>query len=254
MNGFLIQREQANSTEARAIKTAAALRDFPVEYVDDLNTLLSEECVIRVPVGSVEFVRGYADLVGIDMPDPIDYPYELNAFLGRDIELVVLGSRSRLLGRFIKPYATKAFTPRIIAHRSDVPKKLPPTTPVWSSSVVEFTSEFRVYVLNGEMVGHAQYDAGPSVMLDTVHLGRIERMVDAWTGQPKAFALDVGLLHEDSIPDMAVGVRGIELALVEINDGWGTGYYPDAMEATVFADWLAARWAELLESTAKAAA
>ncbi len=60
-------------------------------------------------------------------------------------------------------------------------------------------------------------------------------MITAWDEQPVAWALDVGFSEKSD-----------DLLLVETNDGWATGFYPEAMSAGAYAEWLAARWAEIV--------
>ena len=139
-------------------------------------------------------------------------------------------------GSFVKPTLTKQFDAIQGFDPSKSPSGINLDTECWISEPVRFHEEYRVYVLNREAIGIAQYDLDS---LDRELLpedtDRIDRMVAAWEEQPVAWALDVG--RADGFKD---------LLLVETNDGWATGYYPAAMSPGAYAEWLLARWQEIL--------
>lgn len=172
------------------------------------------------------------------MPEDLDYPEPLKPFLHRKIASSVLGSSA---GYFVKPLKTKAFEAQILPDRAEDALTrlhtlgLSPETPCWRANPMQFQHEWRIYILKGDVIGAAQYDQGHAdAELTTQEWCRVRDMVKAWSEAPSAYALDVGRLASG------------ELALVEVNDAWGTGFYSyGTLSAKGYADWLAQRWQEL---------
>ena len=232
---WLVDRQYANSAESRAITTHAMLSGQVIRYVDYGEEPLFSRGKTAVPVGSVEYVRWVAEpLLGSPLPEIPDYPEPMRAFCGRRIVRAPL--REAAAGSFVKPTLTKQFEAIQGFDPSKSPSGINLDTECWISEPVRFREEYRVYVLNREAIGIAQYDLDS---LDRELLpedtDRIDRMVAAWEEQPVAWALDVG--RADGFKD---------LLLVETNDGWATGYYPAAMSPGAYAEWLLARWQEIL--------
>lgn len=241
-----------NSPDWRAVRQAVLFSDRRL-WSDDFLQVYENFSQIKnsgltgdeVPVGSVEFVKKWALYFGIKMPSPIDYPQELNRFYGRHIALQRL---DECVGKFVKPLETKLFSARKMpvnpARFLDEVLKLRHVgvslqTLVWSSKPVRFTSEFRAYVLNNNILGISQYDVWEDRRLNTSELGRIKTMVDAYAvAAPVAYAIDVGFNNACS------------LLVVEVNDAWATGYYPwGSMQPTPYTIWLASRWRQILEKS-----
>jgi hypothetical protein len=97
------------------------------------------------------------------IPPPLDYPAVLKDWLHRDIAKRELGwVRALPIGTniFIKPVQHKLFTGFVwdggeASRRSVV--TLESDTPIWTSPVMEFLSEYRVFVLKGEILGVRLY-------------------------------------------------------------------------------------------------
>lgn len=245
---MIIQRDcQAFETEKRALHQAAMLLDG---YDVALTALSSIRQTIQsksdkqtkidpkhyLPAGSVEFMREAFAAFGLEEPNDLDYPLaseeELRRILGRSIHRQTV--KEDLNGMFIKPVATKAFQAKVYA---EIPSELFGQE-AWVSNPVLFEHEWRVYVLNGLVIGHAQYDPGKEKLLDKEGIDLAERVINLMDQSPikppSAYAIDVGL----------VGRRHV---LVELNDGWATGYYPSAMKQTQYLKWLQSRWIDICE-------
>ena len=229
---WILQREYANSPEARALlKTAMLGADRVVRVgIDDLDELPNVH-PIDVPVGSVEFVRAYADRVGVMLPAPLDYPDDLRPYLARTIRRAPLSKAPR--GDFVKPVKTKRFSAIQNYDPAFPPDRVPSDTMCWVSDPIEFGAEYRFYVLHGEALGWAQYDEGREYGISQYDLTRVDSMILAWRAQPRAWALDVGRL------------AGGHLAVVEVNDAWATGLYAGALQVREYAEWLQTRWDEI---------
>jgi hypothetical protein len=189
-----------------------------------------------VPVGTVEFCRAWMRATGVQEPEPLDYPMALRAALGRPVERL----RDYSLapdGAWVKPVRTKAWP----AHRKGqdaLAQELQPCGEVWTSPNLALQAEWRVYVLEGRVVGQGRYDDGSD------HLDSLASQATSWAQQlahiwsssaktPAAYALDVAFTHD------------AHWALVEVTDAWAIGYYRGSCSAQDYLRMLMARWKEL---------
>lgn len=176
---------------------------------------------------------------GRPRPAPIDYPEELLCYLGRGIHRTSLGSvRSTTRSIFVKPVEHKLFTGFV--HTPDGRSRLrlvshPDETEVWVSEVVDFVSEYRVFILREEIVDVRRYKGDWRLAPPTEF---VEAAASAWASRPAACCLDFG----------ATRYRGghadvTRWQLVEANDGFSFGTY--GLAPATYARMLAARWREL---------
>lgn len=235
---FVTHQALADSPEWRAIRQAAMLDDrLSVRVVTEVEEISPSD----IPIGSVEFCTEVANRQHIKMPPPLDYPEDLTQFLGRKVWQGILDEG---VGCFIKPIQTKLFDAFVApAEEKNFQKvvaenKLDLNTPCWISNVVHFAHEWRVYVLQKNILGVSQYDLGDEdAHLTEGEMNRIHSMVEVWKTSPAAYAIDVGRTWQG------------QLVLVEVNDGWATGYYPFGnFKPVQYAQWCAARWMELLKT------
>lgn len=190
------------------------------------------------PVGTVEFCRAWMCAVGVDEPEPIDYPPSLDFALHRSVRQTTFAQAAA--GSWVKPVSTKAWEPHVKQSEADHLGD----EPVWEAPVIpdqDWLAQWRVYVVEGVIVGAGRYDDNEQ----EYDLPRIvvASWVDAYTasGQsPAGYALDVALWP------------GNRLALVEVTDGWAIGYYKGDCSATNYARLLAARWSQIIAPEAPA--
>lgn len=246
---FLFQMDPAIM---RAEKTAIRNAQFEDKRIvlsrtrlDDLLPGDHERDLVEpdaTPVGSVEFCQALLSRRGA----PVNrfcstYPPVLTPYLGRHVKQGVY--RDVPEGWFVKPrYGVKGFTGHIKGEPwpdgERVPDRLP-LVPVFYAPPVVFVVEARCYVLHGHVRGIARYiepDDGSGPDPDT---RVIDEMVTAFEDQNdvEAYALDVGVLDTG------------ETVLVEWNDGWALGYYPDpSFTPAAYADLIEARWRQLIDA------
>lgn len=176
------------------------------------------------------------DKLGLPRPPSIDYPEELTDFYGRKIwtgTLDDIQDKGLHEGVFVKPQEQKLFTgllwkgtPQHRLHLAPYDK----TTPTYFSEPVQFLSEYRCYVLEGEILGVRFYKGDWSV-------APCRRVVETAVGTYapyRAYAIDVGVL-----------VSG-ETVVVEVNDAFALGCY--GLHHVAYARMIEARWEELTES------
>jgi hypothetical protein len=227
-----VQRQYAQAPEGVAVRVAGTLAGIRTCVVDH-----APETRGTLPVGSVEFVREALRRQGARVPAPIDYPPSLDRFLHRRIERLTLKDAAMRAGVWVKPCAEKAFDPGTPGALLE--SGISPDAPVWASNTVDWLCEYRCYVCRGEGLWMHRYDPdgaddAPEPGLDTVR--QMIALYAASGESPEGYGLDVGVLSTG------------ETALVEINDGYGLGYYGpvETVRAKGWLALLAARYQQLL--------
>lgn len=238
---FLLQSDDVSVVEKRVIRHAAALVDaqlfFAPLYTIQNGQLTPDIPPDSAPVGSVEFVSSLAFLRDCDLPPHLSYPDCLchDRYLRRKVWEGVLGDATGSV--FVKPrHDIKRFTGVPLSELPPLPIK--PDLPVWMSEPVEFTSEWRYYILNNEIVGAGRYDDGDDGLAVPDINDVLAAVADmAAAGAPAGYALDFGVLRDG------------RTALVEANDGWALGFYRGTCNHVDYARLLHARWQEVIAST-----
>lgn len=175
--------------------------------------------------------------MGIPAPEPIDYPDELRHFLGRDVRRSTLGDIRRSVEQvFIKPVEEKLFTGFV--WRSAMGDQirvasLPDEAEIWISDRMEFVSEYRCFVQDGDVVGVRHYKGDWSVAPERKV---VEQAVSAFRSGPRAYSLDFGITPFG------------QTRLVEVNDFYALGCY--GLPSVLYANAIEARWEELTRKLA----
>ena len=167
-----------------------------------------------------------------------DYPKCLNKYLHRKIwESSIKDIKTELFNEyiinpiFIKPkYKLKKFTGFIIKSIDDLNKinNAGDNTKIICSEPVNFISEYRCPVINGEIKDLCFYSGDSNINIDK---SIVQKMVKEFVNSPKAYCIDVGVLSSG------------ETALIEVNDAFSIGIY--SMSKEVYAELLITRWNEL---------
>lgn len=188
-------------------------------------------------VGGLPLVRAALRQFGREVPEPLDYPAALHPWLHRELRrstLAAVMAHVENTGNvaFVKPSSrTKRFTGFVLEDPYDYRVAgVSRREPVWVSSVVRFLSEYRYYVLDGQVVTCGVAVPGPEP--DSNEVRKAVAAYEA-AGAPRAYALDFGVLLSGAT------------ALVEANDAFSLGLYPGA-DPDAYLEALAARWGELL--------
>lgn len=202
---------------------------------------LDRTCLVA---GEVDSISGALKQLEIDQPTTDSYPDSLKPFLHRRIWKSTVGNLQQgffngtMAPVFAKPHLReKRFTGRVFSEPGDffflggVSKR----EPVICAEVVEWISEFRVYVVNSEIRAIAHYVGDAEAAPDRQILEQAVTLLDQAGQSVAGYALDFGVLSSG------------ETALVERNDGFALGAY-EGLEAKDYADLVIARWTELLES------
>ena len=195
-------------------------------------------------VGTVDCVHGALKQLKAPIPSSDSYPEPIQKYMHRRCWKSTLGKeRDRYsFGTpqpvFIKPSGReKCFTGLVVESEWDFHRigGVSSQEPVYCSEVVEWVSEYRVYVVEGEIRSVDHYAGDGDQKLD---LSVVEDALTTLAEGERAlagFGIDFGLLSTG------------ETALVEMNDGFALGAY--AISARDYTDLLIARW-ESRESNA----
>ncbi len=224
MNKYLIQSGGIMQKERRCLLSA----DFAHSTFQDLSGGKST----FIPIGSVEFVNEFARLNDILIPQNISYPVSLLPFLKRKIWKDEYKNVDDDL--FVKPVNTKVFTGAI---KKNLSEQVKDTEQVWVSDPIDFTAEFRFYILKKKILGYSRYDDGEDEI--TPSQNTVELMIKAYKTQPIGYAIDVGVVNGETI-------------LIEVNDGWSLGYYPwGNCSQSDYVDLITERWKEIVKKSDK---
>ena len=200
----------------------------PFSGLDDIAESTPDEII----VGGLGAVTEKLNAWGIEIPS-LNYPKELEHYLGRrvwstTIDQILDDIENRPV--FVKPVREKRFTGMVLRSAHDCPRLsyCESNEPVICSDVVEFLTEWRVFVRYGQILdvrpyyGNWKNHFAPSV---------IEQAVRDYQSAPAGYAMDFGITDKG------------QTLLVEVNDGFSIGCY--GLAAISYAKLLSARWAEL---------
>jgi hypothetical protein len=191
-------------------------------------------------VGSIPTTEMALKQLGVIPPVPEDYPTELHAFLYRKVWKSTLRTVLRHIEEghppvFIKPATRrKRFTGFVFSDMSESYQLEGASrqTPIWCSQLVDWQSEWRVFVLEGKILGIQSYRGDARIRPDESVVATLCKIWGDTGRAPCAFGLDVGVLTTG------------ETALVEVNDGFSLGRY--GLPIALYTNMVIARWEELL--------
>jgi len=205
----------------------------PFHWFEDIDKLEDLGPTVGVAGWLGDVWQGLKKL-GKPIPPPLDYPEELQEFLGRNIRKATLGEvRGQIGSVFIKPQEHKLFTGFVWTGDSTSRRRivtLPDEVPIWIAEPVEFVAEYRAFHLYETIIDCRKYKGDWSKAPD-------RKVVEAaWKKYkkhaPAACCIDYGVLSTG------------ETVIVEANDGMSFGGYglPPVSQARM----LAARWFEMV--------
>jgi hypothetical protein len=173
--------------------------------------------------GSIPFIIQALHKLKIDVPLEMSYPPSLHPWLHRRVTRDVLWRvRQRLAYAqepiFIKPAEEgwKKFTGFVAMDANDYRiVKASKYTPIWTSNPIKIQSEWRAYVVMGEIRSIQYYDGDVHIQPDREEIARAVTTVVLSNEAPPAFAIDFGVDGEGNT------------ILIELNGGFSVGAYGD---------------------------
>jgi ATP-grasp domain, R2K clade family 2 len=172
------------------------------------------------------------------------YPKSLEKYLGRKVwettirKLTSQASFKEVSGVFVKPKSkAKLFTGFVI--NSDYElfqlERFSKDTDLYCSTLVNWLSEYRVFVNNSKIVGVRMYDGDEALKLDMDVVGKAVSDFENSGEKTTAYGIDFGVLESG------------ETTFIEWNDGFALGAY--GLDKEIYTDLLIARWEEILRIT-----
>ena len=217
-------------------------RDIPVELFIGKRLVRRKLTLAKdtLVVGYVETILAALQQLGVSSPPTNDYPSSLQPYFHRRIwKNTLQGLYNWLLEGnppvFAKPDGRKKrFTGHVFQHMDDLQytEGASKITPIWCSEVVDWLSEYRVFVINGEMVGIQHYAGKPEISINEQIVIDALSLFEKSDEVTAAYALDFGVLVDGNT------------ALVEWNDGFSLGSY--RFDKKLYTDLLIARWVEIV--------
>jgi len=192
-----------------------------------------------IVVGGIRYTRRAFERLGLSVPDLEPIPAQLLPFAGRKIWQETMGKVRRRVSEgetlFVKPAPDKpkSFDGSVLSSFRDLiaTAYLADDLVVDCAEPVNFVSEYRTFVVHGEVTGLRPYKGDSLVFPDSV---MILSAISAYTSAPAAYTLDIGV------------TAGGDTLLVEVNDAYACGAY--GLFPMRYAQFISARWAELWRS------
>lgn len=186
----------------------------------------------EIIVGGIGIIRKRLKAFDID-PITVDYPEELKEFLGRTIQestLSNIANNPETWPIFIKSKEQKRITGKVIRNASDlVGLGYQEENPeIYISEVMDFVSEYRVFVRYGEVLDCKHYWGDPMVFPDAAI---VKAAISKYQSAPDAYGIDFAVTKEG------------KTVLIEVNDAWALGCY--GLEMHLYAKFLITRWAQI---------
>lgn len=210
---------------------------FIFEQMLDKELPLTKETIVH---GNVNSVLEALRQINVSLPKTFDLPESLKGYRYRNIFETTLkeirGNKS-WYPIFVKPLEKhKAFTGHVIREFKDLIQtaSIDENIQILAQEEVKFFSEWRAFVLNGEMIGLRHYKGDVDWFPD---VDKINEMMINFKGSPIAYSLDVGDIDE---------IKGIT-ALVEVNDAFSLGSY--GLPSHLYTDMIERRWIEMVVNT-----
>lgn len=200
----------------------------------------------QLPIAKDTLIVAYVDsiltalkILGIEHPPTNDYPESLQSFLHRPVWENTVASFIMQISDGSKPVFAKPkdrkkhFTGRVFSHLSDVAYLggISKKAVLLCSDVVEWLSEYRVFVIKGKIVGIQHYSGDTELDIDKTVVNTAINILENAGEATSAYAIDFGLLSSG------------QTALVEWNDGFSLGSY--GLDRSIYTDLLITRWIEL---------
>lgn len=192
---------------------------------------LDKETVVH---GYIKSVEKAITILGCNVPEEVSIPEELTEFAGRKMWVTTLGEiRQNEPLVFIKPLrGHKTFDGHV---RNGMMANLmqtamcPNNTEVLASEIVKFTTEYRGFVLNKELIGWKHYKGDFSKM---PNVNVVKEAISKYKSAPVAYSIDFGLDDKD------------QSLLIEVNDAYSLGSY--GLSSILYARMIEARWDEIV--------
>jgi hypothetical protein len=179
---------------------------YEIVYYNKLETEIENDSIV---VGFISDILNIQKLMQFDNLKQIDYPTELIDYLYRDFKIISINNLPDKYPYFIKPISIKSFSGRVIKEYKDLIGTLD-TELYFTETIYNIISEYRCFILNGELIGVKHYKGSPFKCLQEK---TVLDMIDKYKNSPNAYSMDIGITECG------------KTILIECNNGYSTGNY-----------------------------
>lgn len=211
------------------------------------NIVLFED-IMEVPalknmvlVADIDFTHAHLKRLGIEPPKALNIPEELMPYTGRNVRYMTMGEfkQDTKLPVFIKgnnkaKEYSDIFSAGVItkeSSRRDFFNGVPDAFPVLVSDYMDIVSEWRGYVIDGQLKGIKHYLGDIRVFPD---MKVVDAAIADYRTQPAGYSIDFGITADG------------KTILVECNDGYSLGNY--GLEPSLYSTLLAKRWLQIMKN------
>lgn len=200
-----IKKTEENSLFEQA-KCGFIKMGFEIIYYDFIDKKIEDDSIV---VGFVEDIIKVSKIMKFNDLKQIDYPNELKEYLYRDIKIINTLDLPDKYPFFIKPVSIKSFSGRVVNEFRDLIGIIN-TDLYYTETIHNIISEYRCFILNGEIIGVKHYSGCPYICIDK---NILNDMIKKYTSAKNAYSLDIGITD-----------KGLNI-LIECNNGYSTGNY-----------------------------
>lgn len=230
------QKLLLNEFKSRGVPTQL----FTRKLMDRRRLELSSETLVA---GEVDVVLKALKYIGIEGANKDSYPKSLKSFYHRDMWESDIRSLTNQLydgdlisSVFVKPKEeTKKFTGFVLDSIDDLRlfKGASKSTKLYCANPISWLSEYRVYVIDGKIMGVEYYEGDEKVLLDMNVVKEAINVFETSDEKTIAYGIDFGVLGNG------------KTAFIEWNDGFSLGSYGLSQE--IYTDLIIARWNNFFE-------
>jgi len=203
-----------------------------------------EEVPVRknvILVASIENTNAFFQKLGLPPKQAINIPSCLMKYAQRTIEYMTIGEflKTDKFPIFVKPNGkSKEFVAGVVSNAKHLTffHDLPLETKAMTSEVVNIISEYRCYVIEGELKGIKHY-AGDFTIFPDVDI--IKHAILDYKDAPSGYAIDFGIEYNKKH-------NYYDTILIEVNDGFSIGNY--GLENSIYVTLLCKRWLEIMRT------
>jgi len=214
-----------------------------IVFFEDINEV--PVSTTNIVVAYIEDTNKYFEKLGLPPKQALNIPFELDNhfYTKRGVARTTMGwfkenCQEKAFPIFIKPDGkAKEFVAGVVTKKEYMDmffKDVKDDAKILISDVVDIVSEWRVYVINGQIKGVKWY------LGDHLTFPDKNFIIDAvyeYKSAPSAYGIDFGVLKNG------------ETVLIEANDGWSLGNY--GLEPSTYSTLLATRWREIMKDVPK---
>ena len=194
----------------------------------------------NIVVAWIEDTLKYFKKMGIPEMKSLNVPSELLRFTGRSVEFMTMEEFMKDLREpiFVKPAGVaKAFPSGILRKASSKRFTLSDvdlSVPVMVSEVIDIVSEYRGYVIKGDLKAIKHYQGDIRIF---PNMQVVDEAISAYTSATDGYTIDFGITDKG------------QTIFIECNDGWSIGNY--GLDPRIYSNLLAARWIQIMSSQRK---